>query len=178
MLVLHVDPQLDRQFIREGPVLLWRDGEASRRDGLLVVLHPCPFPTCPARHVDLEAYRLTNTVSAIEVTAVEARAIHRDGREETLEPDVWATVELDRGDALVAGPDEPADLVAWLERELAGELMATVKSRLARSRAAGEAALRPVSRASARVGRNEPCPCGSGKKSKRCCGGRGATLRW
>lgn len=25
--------------------------------------------------------------------------------------------------------------------------------------------------ASARVGRNEPCPCGSGKKSKRCCGG-------
>ena len=22
-----------------------------------------------------------------------------------------------------------------------------------------------------KVGRNEPCPCGSGKKSKRCCGG-------
>jgi uncharacterized protein YecA (UPF0149 family) len=23
------------------------------------------------------------------------------------------------------------------------------------------------------VGRNEPCPCGSGKKYKRCCGGAG-----
>lgn len=23
--------------------------------------------------------------------------------------------------------------------------------------------------AAPRVGRNEPCPCGSGKKSKRCC---------
>lgn len=23
-----------------------------------------------------------------------------------------------------------------------------------------------------RVGRNEPCPCGSGRKSKQCCGGR------
>ena len=23
----------------------------------------------------------------------------------------------------------------------------------------------------AKVGRNEPCPCGSGKKYKRCCGG-------
>jgi uncharacterized protein YecA (UPF0149 family) len=28
----------------------------------------------------------------------------------------------------------------------------------------------------ARVGRNEPCPCGSGKKYKRCCIEGGATL--
>jgi len=27
-----------------------------------------------------------------------------------------------------------------------------------------------ASQASAKVGRNEPCPCGSGRKSKRCCG--------
>jgi len=177
MLALDVDPQLDRQFTREGPVLLWRDGEAGRREGLLVVLHPCAFPTCPDRHVDLHVYRLTDTVRAIEVDVEQARAIHRDGREETLELDVWATIELDRGDALVAGPDEPADLVAWLARELDGELMVAVKSRFARARAAGEAALRPA-RASARIGRNEPCPCGSGKKSKRCCQGKGATLRW
>jgi len=25
-------------------------------------------------------------------------------------------------------------------------------------------------RAAPKVGRNEPCPCGSGKKSKKCCG--------
>lgn len=25
-----------------------------------------------------------------------------------------------------------------------------------------------------KVGRNEPCPCGSGKKFKRCCGSAGA----
>jgi len=29
----------------------------------------------------------------------------------------------------------------------------------------------PADRSSAKVGRNEPCPCGSGKKYKRCCGG-------
>lgn len=29
--------------------------------------------------------------------------------------------------------------------------------------------LMPVSRA-AKVGRNDPCPCGSGKKFKKCCG--------
>jgi hypothetical protein len=30
--------------------------------------------------------------------------------------------------------------------------------------------LRPRARAAAKVGRNDPCPCGSGKKFKRCCG--------
>ncbi|OIO02710.1 MAG: preprotein translocase subunit SecA [Desulfovibrionaceae bacterium CG1_02_65_16] len=29
---------------------------------------------------------------------------------------------------------------------------------------------KPVKRAAAKVGRNEPCPCGSGKKFKNCCG--------
>ncbi len=29
---------------------------------------------------------------------------------------------------------------------------------------------KPVQRSSAKVGRNDPCPCGSGKKYKKCCG--------
>ncbi len=29
----------------------------------------------------------------------------------------------------------------------------------------------PVVRAAPKVGRNDPCPCGSGKKFKKCCGG-------
>ncbi len=36
------------------------------------------------------------------------------------------------------------------------------------ARASGET--RTVQRAVAKVGRNEPCPCGSGKKFKQCCG--------
>lgn len=28
----------------------------------------------------------------------------------------------------------------------------------------------PYVRPDPKVGRNEPCPCGSGKKSKKCCG--------
>ena len=27
----------------------------------------------------------------------------------------------------------------------------------------------PIKRAGKKVGRNEPCPCGSGKKYKKCC---------
>ena len=33
----------------------------------------------------------------------------------------------------------------------------------------------PVVREGAKIGRNEPCPCGSGKKFKRCCGASGAS---
>ncbi len=32
-------------------------------------------------------------------------------------------------------------------------------------------AVKTVSRSTPKVGRNEPCPCGSGKKYKKCCGG-------
>ena len=31
----------------------------------------------------------------------------------------------------------------------------------------------PIKRASPKVGRNDPCPCGSGKKFKKCCGAQG-----
>lgn len=33
-----------------------------------------------------------------------------------------------------------------------------------------EARVTPVKRQGSKVGRNDPCPCGSGKKYKRCCG--------
>ncbi len=34
----------------------------------------------------------------------------------------------------------------------------------------GETKKRPVKRKTRKIGRNEPCPCGSGKKYKKCCG--------
>jgi len=36
----------------------------------------------------------------------------------------------------------------------------------------GRIALNPFMRAGEKTGRNDPCPCGSGKKYKHCCGGR------
>ena len=27
----------------------------------------------------------------------------------------------------------------------------------------------PIKRKAVKIGRNEPCPCGSGKKNKKCC---------
>jgi uncharacterized protein YecA (UPF0149 family) len=40
----------------------------------------------------------------------------------------------------------------------------------ARCRPGGGARTPPVRRGTTAVGRNDPCPCGSGKKFKKCCG--------
>ena len=42
---------------------------------------------------------------------------------------------------------------------------------IARLAGAGDRApIQQVVRSGAKVGRNDPCPCGSGKKYKKCCG--------
>ena len=35
---------------------------------------------------------------------------------------------------------------------------------------ADEGGQQPIRRFGQKIGRNDPCPCGSGKKSKKCCG--------
>jgi hypothetical protein len=34
---------------------------------------------------------------------------------------------------------------------------------------AGSAKVKPITTAGSKIGRNDPCPCGSGKKYKKCC---------
>lgn len=53
-------------------------------------------------------------------------------------------------------PDEPEDLTEW-ERLMNEQTPAFKVSSL-------------PGRPTTKVGRNEPCPCGSGKKYKKCCG--------
>jgi preprotein translocase subunit SecA len=68
-----------------------------------------------------------------------------------------------------ANPDQIAD------QRQARARQAESSARLSRS---GPAQLRPnrtappatVQRKGDKVGRNDPCPCGSGKKYKKCCG--------
>ena len=43
-------------------------------------------------------------------------------------------------------------------------------ARRASGDSSGEASRRPIKRSQEKVGRNAPCPCGSGKKYKKCCG--------
>ena len=82
--------------------------------------------------------------------------------------------------ALVAGEVDPT----WPETPLTEELREKIEALLGagagrsyhrfaverRAAARLERESHTVRRASAKVGRNEPCPCGSGRKFKQCCG--------
>jgi uncharacterized protein len=88
---------------------------------------------------------------------------------------------------LVAGeidPDFPPEplpaekveqLVLWMGAGLGRAYRHFAKRRQAASPDAAPA--RTVRRDGQKVGRNDPCPCGSGRKFKRCCGARDASTR-
>jgi hypothetical protein len=64
------------------------------------------------------------------------------------------------------------------ERKAKERAAASVSSASSQAKAAPQAAARkpaaaPATRARPSVGRNDPCPCGSGKKFKKCCGAAG-----
>lgn len=69
-----------------------------------------------------------------------------------------------------------ADLLEGLEAEgrLAGgrTLARTVRALRGAYLDAAEGRTKPIVRPGARIGRNDPCPCGSGRKYKKCCLGR------
>ena len=78
-------------------------------------------------------------------------------------------------------------LLAWAHElrpnanswKLDGLLDALVESFPARLRAIGgsapAASTAPITRPGSKLGRNDPCPCGSGKKWKKCCGAGAAS---
>jgi hypothetical protein len=100
--------------------------------------------------------------------------------------EAFARHRFERGDSLLANQDlfEIEDAILELGGELSPreiELLDEVRrarrawaGRLERAAAAARSDWRlPVNRpavARLRVGPNEPCPCGSGRKSKKCCG--------
>lgn len=50
------------------------------------------------------------------------------------------------------------------------EIVKSKKKRLAQQLLVGDDAESPTLYRKGKVGRNDPCPCGSGKKAKNCCG--------
>lgn len=96
----------------------------------------------------------------------------------------WSRILHDEREALVryipivAGEGDPEWPKEPLTEEKANALLTDILAGAARAyryfKPDGEAYAQrsePYERAGPKVGRNDPCPCGSGKKYKRCCGG-------
>jgi preprotein translocase subunit SecA len=72
-----------------------------------------------------------------------------------------------------SGNGRPSRAVATTVDEIEAEFQRKKKRELEQARMAGSGEYQPVQqvvRGGSKVGRNDPCPCGSGKKYKKCCG--------
>jgi preprotein translocase subunit SecA len=77
------------------------------------------------------------------------------------------------GDAR-GGGRRPSRLAATTIDDIEEEFQRKKKRELEQARMAGSGDYQPVQRvvrSGDKIGRNDPCPCGSGKKYKKCCGG-------
>jgi preprotein translocase subunit SecA len=82
----------------------------------------------------------------------ETAAVHQDAGGYGVGENVRATADALAGGAVaVSGDSEMADAAGQAQGE-------------------GAAKVKTIVREAARVGRNDPCPCGSGKKYKKCHG--------
>jgi preprotein translocase subunit SecA len=84
-----------------------------------------------------------------------------------LEADVPSVITGGRG-----GNGRPPRQVATSVDEIEEAFQRKKKRELeqARMAGAGDMQVQQVVRSGEKVGRNDPCPCGSGKKYKKCCG--------
>ena len=71
------------------------------------------------------------------------------------------------GSAVIENRPAPAPVAAPVMREPQGPRPEDLLTN------ASSGGARPVTRSSPKIGRNDPCPCGSGKKYKNCCGKNG-----
>lgn len=126
------------------------------------------------RRLDISAEEVCPPADEIEEVAEFAKGFLTGTR---LQP-TWAQTEegvmflLPFGALAGALPDEDIELTdptmtldAWKEghRESIGETIEEIRAFFRTRRKKSPA------RAAAKVGRNDPCPCGSGKKHKKCC---------
>lgn len=75
----------------------------------------------------------------------------------------------------LAGPEVYGDRVTTARRwKILDDLPATIRRCAAAWRPNSVPSLQSEQVRSTKVGRNDPCSCGSGKKFKKCCGARGA----
>jgi len=102
--------------------------------------------------------------------------VDRKSSEEWAKEADWQGLEVLATEA--GGPEDDNGMVEFVARYRIGDNEYAHHERATFRRVDGEwkfvdgemVKAKPVVRETPKVGRNEPCPCGSGKKYKKCCG--------
>jgi len=125
------------------------------------------------RHVRVEGLRVDGELHSAWIDRGEIVTLHREDAGAELRTAFLVFVDVDGGDIRAESDDGPQerDAIEWLRTELDEEVLGAMRERLvaARDGSSATAAQDHVRPRAQRTGRNEPCPCGSGKKFKRCC---------
>ena len=177
------DYRLEPKAVRKGTLVSYQDvvsasgGVASGgrhytfrlqqqdRDYLIEDLY-CPNPACPCKeaHLLFMRYRIDDEHEPVNIKDTLLARVPLRGKA-TIE-DVYDGTEQ----------EAKALLVAWQQAYPQAQVL--LKTRYEDIKAVGERSLNdaperliePADRKAPKIGRNEPCPCGSGKKYKKCCG--------
>jgi len=141
-------------------------GEELRRDALPLMLHRFDFGD--GEPVECAQDWCIGFVRAVDPRA---RSVH-DLLNGPLAEHWWLITTLATTDpARRAGLELPGDGLddsKWHDELI--ESVMELHQRLAPRRRVAARAPQPAMRSAPKVGRNDPCPCGSGKKFKLCCG--------
>jgi hypothetical protein len=146
-------------FLADRAVLL---AEAGQREAALAQVRENLESLADDAWVEIKA----GNVYAILGEPGEAEALFRAALEHTLDPEERAAA-VEELSALLRGQQREAEASALevAEQEATRRWLAEQAAREAQARALDTAV-----RLGPKVGRNDPCPCGSGKKYKKCCG--------
>jgi hypothetical protein len=171
-------PWLARQLPEYGPLIFWRDGSDETRDGIVCITTFCDNPDCPCHDALLDVLSVDDHHSAVEVTRDgEIRMPCMAESESELPPTRRAAVvvDLDTGTLTPAEGQQDEAVLAWVRSVMDKDVLDLLRRRASEMKQQVVAA--PVRQATATPtpGRNDPCPCGSGRKFKHCCLGKQPT---
>lgn len=132
--------------------------------------HHCLAPHCTCRSAVLSFLRIRHHANSLRASATEMAAAMYDYQSRAFTPTGHAAPDAPPLNTLVSvlrehHPD--------LDRRLADRhdrLRVLFARALERRKRSVRAAAAPPPSSHSKTGRNDPCPCGSGKKFKRCCG--------
>jgi hypothetical protein len=162
-----VDPNVDWQNVGAGVQLFWWTKDDGTREGMLCETELCAIPICPLRDATIHAVRVGPDLARIWLDA--AGVFHAESNSGPLdlnqEPRAAAIrVIFERRERRVGPADGDPELVKRLYEVFDEERLAVVERFWE-----GQRLSDPATRQMVEPGRNAPCPCGSGKKYKRCC---------
>jgi hypothetical protein len=147
--------------------LILKNGDVDPSEGLIAMCVSCQERLMPAkvalnRHIAL-TMRANVLADLADLGRLEEYGFPPDC-EDALQS-IGASAEMLEQSAIASGIDGLPTLASTLEAEMLDQ--AAIASGIDTALAPASS---PVARLTPRVGRNDPCPCGSGRKFKRCCG--------